>query len=94
MIHEDKDVERVTIFGFGARHETEVIGKWHSGRKYLLQREYPFFGIERIFVVAVFRSLDDYFDLVIIVAEGLDTDWIRQTAFPVLVGHFITLPTR
>ena len=27
LVHEDKNVERITIFGFGARHETEVIGK-------------------------------------------------------------------
>jgi hypothetical protein len=59
FVHQDEDVDGIAILGEGARDETEVAGKDHSGGKNFFEREDLLVGVKGIFVATSSRSFDD-----------------------------------
>lgn len=74
LVHQDQDIDRVAVIGFGGRNESEVVGKHHSFGQHFLQLETALFSIECIFVAAASGRLDYHLHLTLI--KDLQSNWI------------------
>ena len=72
FIHQDQNVEWISVSTFRGGQKSEVVRKSHSRRQYLLQFEHSIIRIEGIFVAAALGRFDHHLKelFVILIAGG------------------------
>jgi hypothetical protein len=60
LIHKHEHIDGITVLRQGGRDESKVVRESHSGWQDFLQFEDVLLAVEREFVAAPFRGLDDY----------------------------------
>jgi hypothetical protein len=59
LVHQDQNIQRITVTPASARHKTEIVGEDHSGGKHFFEGKDSLFGIEVVLVAAAPGSFDD-----------------------------------